>query len=155
MDRSTYTANMTFLAMRIVGAVHDADPHAIRAAIISARTSNTPPRGIDPDTALITVLAALCDPHKTRTELLAWAATAHTQIADLYPARPVTYPINRLAVDMALSGALPAAALNPAELHHVTTELRTRGLTRQDTAHYLHTEPHHLPQPTTARRTAA
>lgn len=134
-----YFDKLTTLALRIVGAVHDESHEAIRTALVEARILR-PPNGVDTDTALAITLAALVNPNSRRSELLAHLTHLDYGLADLYPGHqpgPEHYRCNPIAVEMAVEGRLPAAALNPAELIRTTVILASRGLNADDIADHL------------------
>ncbi|ALG07636.1 hypothetical protein [Kibdelosporangium phytohabitans] len=145
MDRNTYASNLASLAMQIVGAVHFGGPAAVQAAIGAAR-SLTAPRDIHTEDAIIVILAAIASPDQTRSGILTTVRRLDGDPLGLVPGKPSHYRSNLLAVEMAIRGALPASALNPRERVDVIESLRARGLTREQIAHHLNSEPHHVDQ---------
>lgn len=112
-----YVEQLVHLAARIVATVHEDAPSAIREALAAAR-SITAPAGIDPESALMVVLAAMVDADRSPRELVAWARRDGGLVA-LLPHKPRYYRRNALAVEMGVQGVLPACALNPVEIREV------------------------------------
>ncbi|ACU39381.1 hypothetical protein [Actinosynnema mirum] len=137
-----YVDQLVHLAARLAASVHDRDENEIRATLATCR-SLVPPRGVDGEDALLIALAAMVDPAQSIRELVAWTAADGGLLA-LLPARPVSYPINPAAVEMAVQGELPAAALNPVELAEVVLTLTRDGRTVEQIAHLLDTEPREI-----------
>ncbi|MBP2331265.1 hypothetical protein JOF56_011650 [Kibdelosporangium banguiense] len=132
-----YADDLSHLAMRLVAAVHDEGPDDIRSAIASFFTIPTPD-GISPIVAAMTTLAAMVPPKTSRTDLLGWAERL---IPTDSPPMPIE-DINALAVEMGLSGRLPAHALADDEVRQVVRELITRGWSEPDIAEHLEAERH-------------
>lgn len=70
-DAAEYAERLAHASQLVIGAVHDEGQAAIRAAITAALRIPPPP-GIDPVTALVTVLAAQVDPDTTTSTRLGW-----------------------------------------------------------------------------------
>lgn len=138
-----YADNLATLALRLVGAVHDEGPNAVRGALVACRCL-TPPRGIDPDDALIVLLAAMVDPDKRRSELLGWLTPRDGHPVGLIPKKTGDYRCNPLAVEMAISGALPARSLNPVEAREAVMVLKRRGWSPDSIALHLDTDERHI-----------
>lgn len=143
LDRKSYAENLGLLAYEIVGSVHADEPDRIRQALASARVL-TPPRGVNAEDALVMTLAAMVDPEKRLSELRAlWTREERTPV-DVIPPPAKHYSRNPIAVEMAVAGLLPAAALNPSELARVVERLTEDGKTREHIARHLKAEPHHI-----------
>ena len=143
MSESTaYTSVLTALAARVVAAVHAHGPAGVAAALAEARALPAP-RGVDSDGALAAVLAAMVDPTKSAEDLTAWTACLDGGAAYLLPESPRYYRISEQAVGMALAGALPACALNPAELADVVSVL-SQHMSPDDIALHLGAEVAHV-----------
>lgn len=70
--REVYAEQLAHLSVLIVGAVHDEGPDAVLAALAAALSVPVPDGGVDPVTALVTVLAAQIDPTTTTGARLGW-----------------------------------------------------------------------------------
>ena len=132
--RETYLENLAPLLARLVGTVHDEGPAAIHQALIACRALPAP-HDIDPATAIPIVLAAMVDPTRRPSDLLAW--TSGLLGHDHLPA-PDT---NELAIAMAIAGVLPAHQLERADIDAVVDELLRRGWTEGDIRDHLHADP--------------
>lgn len=125
-----YLDNLAPLVARLIGAVHDEGPDAINGALIACRALPAP-HEINPDSAIPIMLAAMVDPTRRPSDLLAWTADLVGR-TNTTPTTP-----NPLAVEMSLSGLLPAHALNQAERDAVIDELLRRGWTTPDIRDHL------------------
>lgn len=150
----TYTDNLTTLALRLVGEIHDGTPETVDAALAACRVL-TPPRGTNTDEILITLLAAMVNPDQPRSQLLGWTTRRDGHPADLIPQHPVEYRSNPLAVEMACNGVLPLDSLNPAEQHHVIGILARRRWTTNQIADQLSVEPERITRIRASRKAAA
>ncbi len=74
MNRDTHASSLEWLTDRIVVAVHEEDPAAIRRAVAMA-LSLTPPEGVDPAVAVIVALAAQVSPDREVSDRLRWVET--------------------------------------------------------------------------------
>ncbi|GAB2964194.1 hypothetical protein [Saccharothrix stipae] len=122
------------LVARLVGAVHDEGPDDITGALIACRALPAPHQ-IDPQAAIPIMLAAMVDPDKRPSELLAWTGQLVGRTTG------DTAAANPLAVEMTLAGHLPAHALNRAEIDEAVDELLRRGWTQDDIRDHLQAEP--------------
>lgn len=152
-ESKAYTNVLTALAARVVAAVHAHGPAGVASALADARAL-TAPRGVDADGALAVVLAAMVDPTRAAEDLTAWTACLDGGAAYLLPESPRYYRVNEQAVGMALAGALPAAALNPAELADVVSVL-SQHMSPDDIALHLGAEVAHVRRWTSAAPVAA
>lgn len=125
-----YLENLVPLAARLIAAIHDEGPADAHGALIACRALPCPPT-IDPHTALAFVLAAAVDPERPLSDLLAWTTTLAGHTTTPAP------EANPLAVEMGITGALPAHALNAPELEAVVLALYDRGWTEPDIRHHL------------------
>jgi hypothetical protein len=132
VDRETYTETLIPLALRLVATVHDEGPDDITGAL-AAIHAITPPDGLNTNTTLAVLLAAMVNPNRTPIELLGW-----TQ--GLTPTTSTKPAANPLAIEMALAGVLPASALNPDEIHQVVMILIDRGYTEPTLRDHLHAD---------------
>jgi hypothetical protein len=129
----TYLDTLAPLVARLIGAVHDEGPDAITGALIACRALPAP-HEINPADAIPVMLAAMVDPTRRPSELLAWTADLIGRGTTGDPAA------NDLAVEMALAGKLPAHALNQPEIDAVIDELLRRGWTQPDIRDHLQAE---------------
>lgn len=141
-DRQAYLTVLTALAEQVVDAVHTRGPGAVAAALEEARALIAP-TGVDGDGALAVVLAAMVDHDRLGTDLTAWTQKLDGGAAYLLPEKPRYYRCNQQAVGMALAGALPASALNPAEVVDVVSVL-SQHMSPDDIALHLHAEVAHV-----------
>ena len=72
MTAAEYSTALALASAQIIAAVHRAEPDEVRRQIRSAMTLGSPPPGMAPFEALVTVLAAQVDPDTSLTERLAW-----------------------------------------------------------------------------------
>jgi hypothetical protein len=141
-NKQGYLRSLTAMAEQIVDAVHTRGPGAITAAVATGR-GLIAPEEVDSDAALMVMLAAMVDPTRSGADLTAWTQKLDGGAAYLFPARPRYYRINEKAVGMALAGALPACALNPAELADVVSVL-SQHMSPDDIALHLGAEVAHV-----------
>lgn len=72
---AAYAEQLLHASALIVGAVHDEGPVAVESALAGALAVPAPP-GVDPVTALVTVLAAQIDVEAPASRRLGWVHTA-------------------------------------------------------------------------------
>jgi hypothetical protein len=139
MTPEQYCEDLTVIAMRLVGAVHDEGPEAVAAALAAARDLPAP-HGTDPNAALAVVLAAAIPTDRTRTQLWGWTLGIPT---DSIAARiPTGRQANAFAVEMALAGHLSLKALSPAEQRTVINTLAAREWPNAAIAAHLDSSAH-------------
>lgn len=136
--REDYAAQLVPLAVRLVAAVHDEGPNAVRKALDRARALPAPADGTRVDDALPVILAAMVDPNRSPGKLLGWTRQLDRGSAELLVARP---QLNPAAVELALAGRLPRQALNRNEVTEVERILGRRGWTAAQVDAHLDTDP--------------
>lgn len=120
MDRETYFEHLIPLALHLVTVVHDEGPDAIHGALAAIHAIPAPDNA-DPNTTITILLAAMVNPNQNVGELLDWTRKL---LPDQIPGDPAPNP---LAVEMGVSGVLPAHALSKPEMHQVVKILLDRG----------------------------
>lgn len=156
LTKARYAASLMKQCERIVGAVHDDGPDVLQDTLDRARALPVPP-GVDPDDALITIIAAMVDPQTPVSKRLHWTKAWTGGIAELFPrlgkrsapkvvaeASPevVTEPapeaklVRRidpvlqcrpLVVERCIAGRIPASALTESEQDRAVRILHGRG----------------------------
>lgn len=82
--RAHYMATLVPLAQRFVAAIHDDGPDVAWKILETVDEVPRPPDMEDADLALLTILAAMVDPTRSRDELLGWVQQPpHLQLARL------------------------------------------------------------------------
>jgi hypothetical protein len=119
--KSRYAAQLLPLATRIVESVHDGSHQELLGLIGRARALDTRPDDIDPDVALMTILAAMVNPASSLDTMLGWVRT-------ITPVQITATPDGDYEVQLSIEGALPAAALTTAQRRQVVATLHHRGL---------------------------
>lgn len=129
----TYLENLVPLLARLVAAVHDEGPAAIINALIACRALPAP-HDINPADTIPIILAAMVDPTRRPSDLLAWttALLGHNNLPEPGP--------NDVAIAMGVAGLLPAHALTDDERAAVVDELLRRGWTQADIRDHLQAE---------------
>src|SRR5438105_6750 len=126
MTKAQYAAAVLPFCELIVGAVHCDGPDELLDAIRRARTVPAPP-GVDPNIALITIVAAMVDPDKATSETLAWVKALSevrmTLRAVDSPAEP-----DETAVELACTGQLAERKLHPVERREAIRRMRVEKL---------------------------
>lgn len=135
MTREEYMQTLVPLAMLYVAAIHDEGPDTA-TEVLDAACAITPPAGIAPERAIMTVLAAMVSPTASRSEMLGWTDNPIPHIP-----RPQDSS-EPLAVLLALAGLLEARQLTEEQNRAVVQELAVnRGWGRDAIAAHLNAGP--------------
>lgn len=143
-----YAARLVPHAERIVAAVHDDGPDELLDAIRDA-VDLSHPGEVDPFVALVTVLAAMVNPHTTRRQRLGWVLAFDTPAA-----RPPVHSTGPTSDHLTLHRTGVYHDLSAADRVRVVAELTAKGLSTEIIADQLGTTPRTINRARARSRTA-
>ncbi len=127
--KARYAAQLLPFATRIVESVHDGSHAELLTLIGRARALDSRPDDVDPDVALVTIIAAMVNPTATTNTLLGW-------VRDLTPVKIAQLDTAAdYEVTLCTEGSLPASTLTPTQRRQAVQVLHDRGLTADQIAH--------------------